>query len=93
MDYWTPVISAFDCILNAMPLEQRERAVEALKLMAEVQANHGDRAAEYFCRALAGEEYPVPQQEPSATKPHGEPLQFSRFRAVQGGKPPKDDVA
>ena len=93
MDYWNPVISALGCILDAMPLEQRTKAVEQLKLAAEVQADHGDHATEYFCRALAGEEFPAPQPGPEATKPHGQPLQFSRFRAIQGGKPRKDGAA
>jgi hypothetical protein len=82
MDYWNPVISALGCLLDAMPREQREKAIEQLKLMATVQANHGDHATEYFCRALAGEEFPAPQLGPEATK---QPLQFSRFRAIQSG--------
>jgi hypothetical protein len=102
LDFWDPVLSAFGCILDAMPLEQQTRAIEQLQLMATVQANRGDQAAEYFCRALAGEEYPnseaiaSSQQGPEATKHHGHasPLQFSRFRAIQGGAPkPKDDNA
>ena len=79
LDFWNPVLSAFGCILDAMAPEQQNRAIEQLKLMATVQANHGDHATEYFCRALAGEEFPAPQPGPEATK---QPLQFSRFRAI-----------
>jgi hypothetical protein len=84
MDYWNPTIVAFGVLLDALPPERREWAVEQLKLAATVQANHCDHAAEYFLRALAGEEFPAPQQEvPKDTAP----LQFSRFRTYQGGKP------
>jgi hypothetical protein len=52
MDYWNPVISALGCLLDAMPREQREKAIEQLKLMATVQANHGDHATRIFLQSV-----------------------------------------
>jgi hypothetical protein len=85
LDFWNPVLSAFGVLLDALPRERREWAVEQLKLMATVQADRGDQAAEYFCRALAGEEYPNSEAIASPQQGPASPLQFSRFRAIQSG--------
>jgi hypothetical protein len=66
-DFWDPAFAALSCILDALPKEQQDRAIEQLKLMAVVQADRGNRTADYFCRALAGEEFPAPKARPKLT--------------------------
>jgi hypothetical protein len=72
LPWWGPLEAALSCILDMMPREQRVATEERLKLMAEAQEKRGDLTASYFCRALAGEEYPVPEPKP-------------KFELIRGG--------
>ena len=64
MDWWQPTFTALTAIIDVLPPEQREKIVDQLQLMAEVNANRGDQQAEYFCRALSGEEWHQPAPKP-----------------------------
>lgn len=63
-DYWDPVRNALFAILDVLPAEQQEKAVQQLQAMARVCEDRGDIASSYFCRELSGEKYPEPKAGP-----------------------------
>jgi hypothetical protein len=64
LNWWDPLRMALGCFLDMMPAEQRAATEEQLKLAVEACENRGEIQAANFCRALAGEEYPVPKPKP-----------------------------
>jgi hypothetical protein len=66
LDWWDPVWAAISCIIDCMSPDQKAAVEDQLGLMAQAMENRGDPRAANFCRALAGENHPVPKPKPKS---------------------------